>query len=489
MANATADKALTGSSGLWLGLVLSALASLPSLVARFPQMTDYPAHLASYRVMLERGRDPFLARYYGYDWHWTGNLGADLLAWPLGSLFGVEIAGRIIVTLIPLLTGLGLVCVSWTLYRRVGMGAVLAFAFIWSPSLLLGFLNFTLSLALALFAFAAWMRLEDRSWRWAVFVPVGLAVWLCHASGWGVLGVMVFGYEWSRRKGLAAFVAPWPLVFPLFAMLAGEGTNALISYGRFIVTYKTAIWFKAMRDQVYALDVIGLLVVLIVIVLALRHRRIDARLGWAALLMALLSLAVPRHVFGGDYADYRLVSVALMLACLAIDWRTPAWTVWLAAGLFLARLGVTTATWHERSQATEAMVAELDTLPRGAHVAMAIPVDLGDWRITSFEHLASYAVVRKSALANTNFALRDIHMLRVEEGSFGPGRPFADPCQRILYWGRPHIDLAAFEPATHADYLWYVGKVTPVTMPPGSRIIHRTPHSFLARLAKPDTGG
>ena len=92
---------------LVFGLLLVLLSILPVLVAVYPQMVDYPAHLARFHVMLERDHSPFLQQYYGFKWRWMGNLGADLLVKPLAALFPLELAGRIIAGLIPLLTGLG----------------------------------------------------------------------------------------------------------------------------------------------------------------------------------------------------------------------------------------------------------------------------------------------------------------------------------------------------------------------------------------------
>ena len=40
-------------------LALALLSCLPVLVARYPQMSDYPAHLARYHVMLEAGANRF----------------------------------------------------------------------------------------------------------------------------------------------------------------------------------------------------------------------------------------------------------------------------------------------------------------------------------------------------------------------------------------------------------------------------------------------
>lgn len=470
---------------LWLGLLLSFLAALPALLAWTPQMTDYPSHLAGYKIMLDHGRDPFLTRYFTFEWEWTGNLGVELLMVPLSPLFGVERAGRIIVALIPFLTGLSIIAVAWTLRRRVAIGAILAFAMIWSPSLLMGFLNYSLSVALALFAFALWVRLDERPWlRQAAFIPIGFVVWLCHVSGWGVLGVMVFGYEWSKRRNWLdgrPYFKPWPLIFPLLPMLMGMGANSKVSYGADVFDYKWGILYKAMRSQDYLLDMASVSVVALAIFAALVTKRIDGRLGWAALILLLLTLAVPRQIFGGDYADYRLSTTALLVACLAINWPAPRWGLALAALLFAVRLSVTSVVWYQDAQTSRQMMGALDYVPEGARVATAVAIPRRQWPFGPFEHFGSYAVVRRNAMENSNFALPDVHMLAMREKAYR----FADPTQRILYAPNQRVDLRKFRPAIHAEYLWFIGKVKPVALPDGARILYSTPDSFLARLATP----
>lgn len=211
-----------GQREMWgLGLILTLLSGLPFLTSWYPQMVDYPAHLARFHIMLSRDASPFLQQYYGFDWRWMGNLGADILIQPLASVMPLERAGWLIAALLPLITGLAILTVEWTLRKRIGLASILAFSFIWSPSLLLGFLNFMIAQALALFAFALWVRMDGSRWRAPVFIPVGLVVWLAHVSGWGILGLMVFGYEWHKDKSWRAFLAPWPLFFPLLALVAG----------------------------------------------------------------------------------------------------------------------------------------------------------------------------------------------------------------------------------------------------------------------------
>ena len=468
--------------GLWLGLVMAFAATLPVLAAWAPQMTDYPSHLAGFKVMLDHGKDPFLTAYYSFHWEWTGNLGAELLMVPLAPLLGVEAAGRFIAWSIPLLTGLSLLAVTRALRGQIGVGAILAFLTIWSPSLLMGFINYSLSLALALFAFAAWVKLETWRWRPLAFVPVGFIVYLCHVSGWAIMGVLVFGYEWDRRKDLTAILAPWPLIFPMLPMLAGAGSNSKMGYGRQVLEYKWSILYRGMRSHIEWLDIATITLVVALLAVAAATRRIDGRLGWAAIILFALTLIVPRHIFGGDYADYRLSTATLLVACLAIRWPAPRWGLAAAAGLFALRLAITTQHWYEDGRTSEQMIRALDHVPEGAKVATAVAIPRRQWEFGSFEHFGSYAVVRRSAMENSNFALPDVHLLAMREPGY---RRFADPSQRILYAPWQKIDLRKFKAGKMADYLWYIGTKTPVALPDGARILFRTPNSFLAQLAKP----
>ena len=467
---------------LWIAIALAVLACLPVLVARYPQMVDYAAHLARYHIMLDRAESPFLKAYYGFQWHLMGNLGADLLIWPFAKLFGIEAAGRIVVMLTVLSTGLGIIAVEWTLRRRIGVGTMLALCFVWSPAMLLGFLNFGLSLAGALFAFALWVRLEGKRWREPLFVPIGLGVWLCHVSGWGALGVMVFAYEWHREKSWRPFVAPWPLMAPfLTTLFAGEGTKELASYGTNALTYKWTIWKQAMKDQIEWLDYASAILIGAILFLSLCFRRLDGRLGWAAVAMLGLAVVMPRHIFGGDLVDARMIYTGLMVGCLALAWRTPRWLLLLAPLLFLGRLGLTTADWYRESQHTARLLTMIEDLPRGAKVASLVVTERSEWGYNPQEHVGAWSVVRLDALNNSNFALPKVHMITIKQG----GPFYRDPYHRLLRFpGRP-IELAKYGPAHEADWLWYIGRDDPVSLPEGAVIVKRAQGTFLAKLAKP----
>lgn len=475
-----------GVSALQLALIvlLCIAAGLPGLLARYPQMTDYPAHLARWYIMIDEGHTPELARFYAFKWAWSGNLGVDILIRPVAALVGLETAGRLFVIIIPMLVASGLFAVEWTLRRRIGVGSLLALATVWSPALLMGFLNFELSLAGALWAFALWVRMAESRWRAPLFVPLGCLIWLAHQSGWGVLGVMVFGYEFSRqdswRGWWRAALATWPLWLPFLpTLLASQQAHGSFDYGRRPFKVKWMFWRESLRDRVRYLDYATTVLLLAAPMLALWRKRLDPRLGWAGLICLLLSLAVPRHLGGGDLADLRLIAVGLMLLALAIDWR-PRWVLmWLALAPFGLRLAITSAVWTVHSANVATMMEALPLIPRGSKVAVAVRQEVGLWAQPLYGHLGCYATVRRDALVNSHFAIPGVHMLTLTPAAW----TWVDPSQRIYArpWQTP--DLRKFKPAREADYLWYFGKWQPYALPAGAKVIFRTRHSLLAKLA------
>jgi hypothetical protein len=235
-----------------------------------------------------------------------------------------------------------------------------------------------------------------------------------------------------------------------------------------------------MRDSVEWLDYASAIGIGVILAGSLLLRRIDGRLGWAMGIMLIGSLAMPRHIFGGDFADARLIYSGLLVGCLALTWQAPRWLFYLAPALFLVRLGVTTYDWRQGSAETERLLAAVDLLPQGARVANLVVTPRGVWGYNSQEHIGGYAVLRKNVLINAHFAVPGIHMIRLKEG----GGNFRDPRQRLLWRaGRP-IDLSQWDQAKNMDWLWYVGPREPDALPSGAEVIYRAPGTLVARLAK-----
>jgi len=181
--------ALTGLCGVLL---------VPMLVVDVPPLLDYPNHLARAFVLASLPQDTILARFYAPHWSIIPNLAFDLVAPKLIHWLPVHVAGRLLIAAAVLLPVLGAVAYNTGLGGRwwsLGVGLVA-----YNNCLLLGFLNFAISLGLALLLAAAWLRWrEDKPWRAVTLAIIGaLALFACHLMGLVFFGLLIGGADLSR---------------------------------------------------------------------------------------------------------------------------------------------------------------------------------------------------------------------------------------------------------------------------------------------------
>lgn len=472
-----------------IALAIAVIATMPFAFARYPQLVDYPSHLARFAVMLRDGTGWIGDQYYDFNWSLKGNLGADLLAFALGPLIGIENAGFLIAVVIPFATVLGIFAVARALGRPGSFGAMLALPFVYTQSYLLGFLNFALSVALALLAFAWWIARGDRS-RWP-FVPVAFGLWVCHVSGWAVFCLMVGGFELAATRSPIALARKlWPAAAPitLFPLVLGAGNHAATQpaqgFGKIILdtaSIKIRAWVDVIADTSIILDICSLTLIVMIFYWCYRsgRARFDRRAGYPAILLAIASLVLPPTFGGGDYADARLVGPSAIMFCLALDWAAPFAGKLLVLGHFLIRLAVTSAAWSTGSHQAERDLQALSQIPPGARILNVVAENKWRWRISPYLHLSGYAVVRKGALVNSNFAIPGVHLMTVT------GHPeFVDPSQRIILKQDQPLNLGNLR-TNCCDYVWAMTP-TPrqIVLPPDARIVFSDEHSVLARITR-----
>ncbi|MFC4294059.1 hypothetical protein ACFO0A_03180 [Novosphingobium tardum] len=471
--------ALAGFGELPVWLALAGMALLPFLVTSFPSLTDYPSHLARWHVMLDLDDSPFLHKFYDFHWHLVGNLGTDLLALPLGRIFGVELAGQIIAGSIVPLTLVALFLVARAIYGQIPAPAYLAVNFVWAAPFSLGFLNYTLSIALALFAFAAWVTREGRDSRAPLMALAACGIWLCHSGGWGALVLMVGGYELARTgnpiiAGLRALptLAPLPLVLDKTVQVAGHAPLTTWNYKLTALAYCLTGRFKLL-DAVC----LALLLLLAAVLIARGIVRIDLRLGIPAALVFMAAMVLPRSFGGGDLADVRLFPVAGLLFFLSLRAEGMDWLRQAAIALFAARMAIVASGWHDDGELRERQVAALEEVEPGSRVLNFVLSNGSLYDMPSNSHLSGYAVIRRDALTNSNFAIPGVHMLSVR----APYTEWVDPSQ----FRRRNRKLNAMNmqvlPVT-ADYVWYMGKARAL-LPKRATIVYRDSESLLARIA------
>jgi hypothetical protein len=482
---------------------------IPLIYPPIPPLVDLLGHMGRYRVELDLHHSPFLRQYYDYHWAAIGNLGVDLLIVPLSKLVGLEFAVKLIVIAIPPLTAAGFLWVASEVHGRVPPSAFFALPFIYGYPFLFGFVNFTLSVALAFLAFGLWLRLGrlDRTvLRGWLFVPISVAVFFCHTYGWGLLGLMCFSADAVRlhdrgrtwwRAGIEAALHTVVMALPLLIMLLwrsethGGSTSAWFEW--------RAKWhwiYSALRDRWKWFDIGSLIVAALVFVFALASRKLtlSRNLAFSAIVLAIAFVILPRIIFGSAYADMRLVPYLMAVALLAIRFRgapdrTTAQVLAVIGMLFFAtRTAANTVSLGMAANDQSAKLRAIDLMPRGARVLSLVGMTCQEyWPMLRNGHLGAMVIVRREGFSNDQWLLEGVNLLDLKyraAGYFG-----ADPSQLV----RPNhcidrlhrmIDNSlANLPRADFDYVWLidpppydpetVADMTPVWRGPGS-ILYKT---------------
>jgi hypothetical protein len=432
--------------------------------------------MGRYAIAGSLGSETPLAAFYEYRWALVPNLGVDLLVVPLASLIGVEAATKLVVLLIPPLTLAGFLWAAREAHGRLPASWLFAAPLIYGFPFLYGFVNFTLSVALAFLALGLWMRLGRQKrlrLRAALFVPLALAIWAAHAFGWGMLGLMAFGVEAGRRldDGERLAQAVWrgalsclPLAAPLLPMLIWRAQAPTVAGDWFNMKWKVLALISFLRDRWFVLDAASACAMFALIAIAVRETRLQFSrpLALAALLLLAAFLLLPRLLLGGSHSDNRLVPYFIAVAILSVRPSAEAsrrFTAGFAAAALLffgGRMSLATASAWAYGRSFEAELAALDRLPRGARVAAFVGVGCsGQWGRSRHDHLPAMAIVRREAFSNDQWTVGGSHLLRTKppyERWTDPSHMVAEPeCKEQLLAPA----LARVTPALF-DHVWLI---------------------------------
>ncbi|HEY8592185.1 MAG TPA: hypothetical protein VIL42_04875 [Sphingomicrobium sp.] len=437
-------------SPLFLALLIFATA-IPLLYPPIPPLVDLFGHMGRYRVELDLHHSPYLQRYFDYHWAAIGNLGVDLLMFPLGKLFGLEAAVKLIVVLIPPLTAAGFLWVAREVHGRIPPTAFFALPFIYGFPFMFGFVNYALSVALAFLAFGLWLRLgrlERTVLREWLFVPISIVIFFCHTYGWGLLGLLCFSGEAVRlhdkgrswwKAGLEAALRTSVMSLPILIMLIWRSEA---HGGRTIDWFNWKLkwmWIKsALRDQWKLFDMGSLVATALVFLFAIVSRKLtlSRMLGFSAIVLAAAFAVVPRVVFGSAYADMRLAPFVMAVMLLAIrfrgapDRRTAQVLAVLGLIFFGARTAANTVSLARAADDQTAKLAALDHVPRGARVITLTGMTCGGhWPLLRNSHIGAMAMVRREGFSNDQWVLEGINLLDLKYNRAGYFA--ADPSQLV----------------------------------------------------------
>ncbi|MFE8585145.1 hypothetical protein ACFX59_13665 [Sphingomonas sp. NCPPB 2930] len=476
----------------WFVAAMALLAAVPLLWPTVPPLVDLPGHMGRYRVQLDYAAQPWLANWYHFEWQMIGNLGIDLLIEPLAPIFGLELAVKLIVIAIPVLTVTGLLWIAREVQGRIPATALFALPLAYSYPFQFGFVNFALAMALALNLFALWLRMGRLGavrLRGIVFVPLSCLLWVAHTFGWGVLGVLAFSAELIRQHDMrrargAHGVKGWiesaihagigciPLALPMVLMVLWRSGEH--------VTGQTTDWFNwrwkinwvtmVLRDRWMAFDLASVTVLFLVLLKGVRDERVEysRNLVLTAAFLAVVYLLLPRIVFGSAYADMRLAPYVLAIALIALrprrglSLRGASTLAVIGLVFFVVRIGATTVSYVIYSNDYDRVLTALDHVPPRARLLTFVGrqycADV--WPSSRLEHVAGLALERKLAYANDQWSMAGGQLLTVR---YAPAKRFAhDPSEIVTarrcrgQWWRPIDTALKLLPRDAFDYVWLV---------------------------------
>ncbi|MEO7787635.1 MAG: hypothetical protein ABIR77_07425 [Sphingomicrobium sp.] len=463
------------------------LAAVPLLYPPVPPLVDLLGHMGRYRVELDLAKSSDLQRYWDFKWALIGNLGVDLLIIPFAKVFGLELGVKLIVLAIPPMTVAGFLWVAREVHLRIPPTALFALPFAYGHPFLFGFVNFSLSMALAFLAFGLWLRLARLGrlrLRAALFIPISLMIFITHAFGWGVLGLLCYSAEAVRQHdrgrtwwsaGLHAATHAAALGLPLVLMLlwrSETGIQGGTTFDWFNLQAKLYWLVTALRDRWRLFDILSVTVPLVVLVFVLIHDNLgfSRNLAFSTVVLVVGFMLLPRVIFGSAYADMRLMPFILAVTLLAVRFRTQTElpTARLLASVALAFIIVRTAGTtlslgiaanHQRVQ-----FQALNHVARGTRVlslaGQPCIVRVARWTLARNSHLGSMAIVRRDAFENSQWEISGANLLRVKNP--GNYRGFsADPSQFVVPEGcggagKSLDSVLATLPRDAFDYLWLI---------------------------------
>ena len=307
-----------------VALLLGAL-TIPVFAAQVPPLTDYPNHLARCYVLAFGNTDPILSRMFSH----TGKLFLILPSTCCYRRCDPSVSHsrrRVCGDLSFALPTSGTIAFSCALFRRRSFWQLTAGFAAFNVLFLMGFMNFTLSIGVALWAAAAWIHFRERDPWLAVAIGtlVATPTFFFHIMGLFFYALLVACYEVFaigdhgirtsaervnalKRIGMAAI----PLIIPFILYLNSPLENA-----------GGAVEWTSLRRKAYSLPIpflgyslaIDLLVIapivgFLIYCLYSKKAWISRPLALCFCVLLINYAILPQTIKGGFWVDSRMMAM------------------------------------------------------------------------------------------------------------------------------------------------------------------------------------
>jgi hypothetical protein len=477
-------------------------------------LVDAPNHLARFHIMQTISTDPDLAKYYYVKGGFYPYFGMRIIYEILTPVVGVERAGHIFALVAILLPCFGSLALSKAIHGRLSVLSFAAFAFSMNMIAGWGFLNFLLSLGVVLFAFAGWIGLRDFKlpWRVAGFGPIIFATGCVHLISAGILFSVIAAYEYSQAtRGKSFFAISRPVmmhmasvsllalaIVPLLLLVSTEELGYKISYFGVVERLEMFVSpFLLGSDKNVHTEAALALGMFLLFYVAFRENVVGLKEPYGRLLVVLsfaaaLSPAIISGVYGTHFRLPLLIVLILIAAMEVKPGRGNTLLAKVLAGLLMVITGVHLFSCSLILRQQDLRITELrralQVIDRGAKVLPALYVqrdpDPSGPPLKSLFHLASYAVVDRSAFVPTLFGMYEIGARE----AYRPMFPFQanpalyksllpeplDPLKQPQQWSRPEL----------YDFI-LVFNITPdAPILPGSAVVHSGSYFKILKVSR-----
>lgn len=416
-----------------LFLVACLAAALPVFLLQNIPFIDMPNHLARFAILDALPGNAMLDEYYRAKDGFYPYYGMNLVFGALLPLVGLEQAGRIFDVLAVLMPSFGAIVLSRAIHGRLSVVSLTGFALSMNGLVAWGFLNYVFSIGIVLMAFGGWVASERIGlvWRTLVFAVVIFATGCVHLISAGILFGLIGAYELARlmesrfaltlpvfaRLGAIAFLAI-PVAL-LFAIIPNDelGVSATV-YGGLVWrldAYQSA--FALGRSTPEILLGLGMLVPVYIAHLA-GLLTIAPRFARMLFLLILAAVAAPVMLLGVFAVHTRLPLIVALVYLAALDYsghsRRPLALALAASAIALMVLHfvVAGAILKAEDRRISEFRAAAQVIEPGTKVLPAIDYEAaqlpGAAAAVTLFHVASYAVIDRSAFLPTLFGMYEV---------------------------------------------------------------------------------
>jgi hypothetical protein len=470
---ATYEPARARSEANWRWLLAAGLLAIiiviPLGLVDVPPVLDYPNHLARYFV-LAHPDDPVTSQMYAVRWGILPNLGMDIIGAAVLRITDIHIGGRLLLALSLFAPVIGVVAYHRAVFREWSWWPLASGLLAYNGAFFLGFMNFLLSLGLALIASATWIVLQRRNVRLVGIACGAVAatiIFFCHIFGVAFFALLIATHEiallWKHRQSgtLAAkdvlqaagacVVALCPaLVLALLSPLAAVPT----SVGEWEGPAKLWRIFAPFVTSNAELTVITGFVVISLFVLFRRRIELAPGLPLAVAALLLVFAVAPSSLKGGTLVDLRAALMIGLLLFAGIRPRTTGHEAAFASivvGVLIAlRSAQVGAAWFEHRHDLVELRTAFANVEAGARV---LPMRGRPGNLTGTE---------PEGRALPGIYRLDGHLAALlvsERKAFYP-LLFADPAQQPLTI-KPPFDRLAQPLGELANWQWLAAKTLP----------------------------